>query len=303
MLSQLNELPTLKAGDTVEIIAPAARCSRELLTSIKDLVSSWQLNCIIDEHIFGDDLLCANQDAMRFQMLKDALLNPASHAVICARGGYGSMRLIPALSQVTPPPAPKLFIGMSDITALHLFLMQKWHWPVVHGALATDKFSPESIAAVKALLFAEEKQHIFHGVPLNAAAEENRLLQSSLTGGNLCLAQTSIGTDWQIQARGRLILLEEIGERGYRVDRMLQHLHQAGVLQEAAGIVFGDFFGGEEPDGSTIISPVLTQFAQSLSIPVVKIKGVGHGYVNFPLPLGRPATLKLGQQIELVCSR
>src|SRR5690348_3082 len=116
----MQSLPILKPGDSVEVIAPAARCSDQQLTALKELLASWQLNCTVDQHIFGDDLLCANTDEIRFQCLKNALLNPDTKAVICARGGYGSMKLIPALSKLTPPPSPKLFLGMSDITALHL---------------------------------------------------------------------------------------------------------------------------------------------------------------------------------------
>lgn len=297
-------LPTLNPGDSVEIIAPASRCTDQQLQAMKHLLESWQLHCLVSETIFGEDLLCANTDAARFTHLKNALLNTDTKAVICARGGYGGMRLLPALSKVEAPRNAKLFVGMSDATALLLFLQQRWQWPVIHGACAPDRFSSASIAALKALLFGEVGEAVFTGLmPLNAHAKQPHVIEANVTGGNLTLIQASLGTFWQMDGRGRIILLEEIGERGYRVDRMLEHLRQAGLFKEVAAILIGDFLKDEEPDGSSLSESVLNRFAEQCSFPVVRVKGIGHGETNFPIPLGRPATLQLGRDITLSCSR
>lgn len=294
-------LSLLKPGDSVEIIAPASRCTDTHLNDIRELLESWQLKCLVADDIFGDDLLCANSDEIRFHSLKNALQNPATKAVICARGGYGCMRLIPQLAQLAKPDSNKLFIGMSDITALNLFFEQHWQWATLHGALSRDKFSPESIAAVKSLIFGEKEQMQFMGLPLNKAARENRMIKSTVTGGNLCLVQAGIGTLWQMDARDKIIFLEEIGERGYRVDRMLEHLRQSGIFKHAAAIVLGDFLEGKEPDGTSLVDPVLQRFAESCEIPVVRVEGIGHGRVNLPLPLGTGAELRVGDEVNLVC--
>ena len=299
----MQRLPVLKPGDSVEIIAPASRCTDEVLSDLKDLMGSWQLNCIIDQAIFGNDLLCANTDEIRFNLLRKALLNSATKAVICARGGYGSMRLLPQLSQITPVNPPKLFVGMSDITAIHLFLEQQWQWPTIHGALARDKFSPESILSLKSILFGDVEQISLSGLPLNELAASDKVIEARLTGGNLTLVQTSIGTIWQLDGQNKIIFLEEVGERGYRVDRMLEHLSQASVFKEAAAILFGDFLTGNEPNGSSLVKPVLERFAQNSPIPVAQIEGIGHGYTNFPLLLGAVAKLQLGERVELTCFR
>jgi muramoyltetrapeptide carboxypeptidase len=299
----MQKLPILKPGDSVEIIAPASRCSDKQLTALKELLASWQLNCMVDENIFGNDLLCANTDAIRFKFLKDALQRAETKAIICARGGYGSMRLIPELIKIAPPASPKLFVGMSDITALNLYLERQWRWPTLHAAPALDKFSAESVAAVKSILFGEVKQLVLQGLPLNKAAEKDRTIEATITGGNLCLVQTSIGTVWQIDGRNKIIFLEDVAERGYRIDRMLEHLRQVNVFKQATAILFGDFTEGNEPNGSSLVKPVLERFAQSCEIPVVQIEGVGHGPTNFPLPLGTKAKLQLGSQIKLVLFR
>lgn len=297
------KLPILKAGDQIEIIAPASRCSDAFLIELKNLLSSWQLHCVVNEPIFGQDLLCANSDHMRFKSLKNALQNPETKAIICARGGYGSMRLLPELANIAQPSFTKLFIGMSDITALNLFLQQQWKWPVIHGALAPDKFSPESTAALKSLIFGEGTQIAFSGKALNPAAKKNTTIESTLIGGNLSLLQTSIGTIWQMNGQEKIIFIEEVGERGYRIDRMLEHLRQSGLFKDIAAIVLGDFTEGKEPNGSSLVNPVLERFADSCDIPVIKVQGIGHDHINYPLPLGTKVQLSLGNDVTLTCFR
>lgn len=298
----MHKLPILKPGDTVEIIAPASRCSNQHVMELKALLTTWQLNCIVSETIFGDDLLCANSDDNRFLYLKNALENPEIKGIICARGGYGSMRLLPEFKKIVPPISPKLFVGMSDITALNLCFLQQWHWPVIHGALAKDKLSPESIASLKSIFLGEVQQVEFFASPLNSLAQENRVIEAMLTGGNLSLIQASIGTHWQLNGDNKIIFLEEVGERAYRIDRMLEHLQQAGIFKKAAAILLGDFLGGNEPSGITLVQPVLERFAQASKIPVIQVAGIGHGYCNFPIPLGTPAQLKLGFHPHLLCA-
>lgn len=300
----MKKLPSLSAGDSVEVIAPAARCSDKQLTQLKALLESWGLKCLVSDTIFGQDLLCANTDQSRLAHLKKSLFRPETKAVICARGGYGSMRLIPELANMMPPATPKLFIGMSDITALHLFLQQQWAWPTLHGSLTVDKLSTESIDAMKAFLFSESKDCTFAQLkPLNPLAAQEKRIESTLIGGNLTLVQASIGTDWQLQARGKIVLLEEIGERGYRVDRMLEHLRQACLFKDVEAIIFADFLECEEPDGGSLIRPLLERFAKQCAFPVMTMEGVGHGRVNFPVPFGTRASLKLGRETRLIIEK
>lgn len=317
----MKTLLTLQPGDCVELIAPASRCSDQLLSDIKTRLESWQLRCIVEPDIFGNDFLFAHSDDMRFQALERAFKRKETKAIICARGGYGSMRLIPKLYDNSCREAierlpPKLFVGMSDITALSLFLEKHWQWPTLHGALALDKFSDDSILALKNVMFEGTKNLQYSGVAMNAAARgevgskigglkgattETDVIETSITGGNLCLVQTSIGTIWQMDPRNKIVFLEEVSERGYRVDRMLEHMRQANLFKDAAAIVFGDFVGGNEADGSSTVMPVLQRFADSMSIPVVQIVGLGHGNTSMPLPLGTKVRLQLGENVVLGC--
>jgi muramoyltetrapeptide carboxypeptidase len=242
---------------------------------------------------------------MRFEHLKNALQNPDTKAIICARGGYGSMRLIPKLTEINPPDSVKIFVGMSDTTCLHLDLQQQWGWPTIHGAASPDKFSKESIASLKSIFFGEVMEVKFPKLtPLNKYAREKKgVLKSSVTGGNLTIIQAGIGTSWQMDGRDKIVLLEEIGERAYRVDRMLVHLQQANIFSKVVAILVGDFLDGNEPNGSSLIEPVLQRFADSIDIPVLRIEGVGHGTVNFPIPCGTEAHLQMGDIFQLTCLR
>ncbi len=301
----MSRLPTLKPGDSVEIIAPASRCSDNQLIQLKELLTSWGLSCIVADDIFktSDLPFLANTDEYRFNALKKAIERPETKAIICARGGYGSMRLTPRFNEIIPPATPKLLIGMSDITALLLYFQQEWKWPAMHGTLNTDKCSPESIAAIKDIVFGTKDHITFQGKPLNAAARQNTSFASSITGGNVCLVQASIGTLWQMQGKDRIIFLEEVGERGYRLDRMLEQCQQANLFKDATAIVFGDFLECNEPDGSSLMQNVLTHFAKQCAIPVIHIQGIGHGFVNFPLLFGTSAALQCGTDITLMCHR
>lgn len=297
----MNHFPKLKPGDVIDLIAPASRCSDERLQAIVTVIESWGLRCRIPNPLFGNDILCANTDDIRFEQLKFALFNAESKAILCVRGGYGSQRLIPKLETLQPPNHSKLFIGMSDITALHLFFQQQWGWSGLHAGIAPDYFSKESLAALYSILFQEKKSMVFSGKALNGAATENKIIYSSFSGGNLSLLQASMGTSWALRSKNKIILIEEINERAYRVDRMLNHLVQANGLAGADAIVFADFLGGDEPDGSNLIHEILMRFANECPIPVIQIQGVGHGATNFPMPLGTASELQLGERIELRC--
>ena len=293
----------LKPGDTVDLVAPASRFDQGRLERLSKLLADWGLKLNIPADIFGDDILCANSDAKRFELLKDALYNSASKAIICGRGGYGSMRLIPLLATLKPPTTVKLFIGMSDITALHIFFQQQWGWATLHAAPIPGVFADSSIELVRQIVLGEKTKVVFDQLtPLNKAAQYSQTIDSVVVGGNLTLIETGLGTLWQLNPDNKILFLEETGERAYKVDRKLEHLRQAGLLNKVKAIIFGDFTKGEEPNGTSLIEPVLRRFAESLTVPVLQQAGIGHDPHNDPLPLNAPASLDLGAKAKLAIS-
>jgi muramoyltetrapeptide carboxypeptidase len=236
----------------------------------------------------GEDLLCANTDALRFKHLKDAL-NSDADEIMAIIGGYGLTRLMPDIMSIPKPDKVKIMYGFSDITALHIFLNQVWDWPTVHGPSgvglinsAADKVSNErTLRILDEGLGAYELPVL---IPLNSLAKDISSLSGKVVGGNLCLVQTSLGTPWQLKTADKILFLEDVSERGYRIDRMLAHLQQAGLFQGVKAVLLGDFVKGEEPNGQDLVWDVLHRFAKAAAVPVFQLPGCGHGVQNYPIP-------------------
>ena len=137
-------------------------------------------------------------------------------------------------------------------------------------------------------------------MPLNAIAQNSIELEGIITGGNLSVIQTSLATNWQINANNKILFLEEINERGYRIDRMLQHLSQANIFQKVKAVLFGDFIGGTEPAGNSLIEPVLKRFAEVNNFPIFRCENIGHGKINRALPFGTSGEIKMEPEIKLM---
>ena len=296
--------PLLAPGDVVDVIAPGFRCTDEQLANGIAFLRRAGLVPRVPPDLFGDDLLCANSDAIRFRQLRAALFSRDSRAVWCVRGGYGAIRIIQRLQALKAPRRPKLLIGYSDATTVHQLLNLFWGWPTLHGPLldrlgGTDIREDER-AELHAVLFGSAAQTVFANlVPLNAAARRRQLINSRLTGGNLTVLQSTLATSLQRRPSG-MLFLEDIGERGYRIDRMLEQLRQAGVLRNLKAIVLGTFLGGAEADRSNLGPAVLERFAQSLSIPVLAGIDAGHGPYQRPVFLHTRAQLRCGPDAQLV---
>lgn len=290
----------LKKGDLVDLIAPGFACREEELRAAVQFLESWGLRVRVPKNIFSSRGLCSHRDDVRWSHLQKALLATDSQAVWCLRGGYGSIRLIPNLTQLKAPKSrrAKLFIGLSDITSLHVFLNQSWRWPTIHGPLldrlGMGKAKPKYVRELKRLVFGETPTIEFSNLKaLNDFAKKNKIIRAPVSGGNLITLQSSLKTKAEWDARGKILFFEDIGERGYRVDRVLEQFYQMGVFASASAVIFGDFTGGNESDGRNHIAMVLREFAKKISIPALTGLPSGHGLIQRPLPLATPSELFL----------
>lgn len=279
----LNDTHFLKCLQDLKIrvVAPASGCDHRLFKTLSEL------NQLIPIHI-PPGLLSkstpfhANSDNARLSDLIDALEDPNHNILWTLRGGYGSSRLIEGLSKIKKPKKEKIFIGFSDITALHLFLSQQWNWNTIHAYGITGLLNPELdpdnfIRLADILTQRVSHTQIDHLHPLNDLAKKTPIT-GELTGGNSTLIQTSIGTTWQLEAKERIVFLEDVNEKAYKVDRVLNHFRQTHLLHKAKAIVFGDFY-----DKDTDTNVALERFANETSIPMYKTNQFGHGKLNHPL--------------------
>lgn len=266
----------------ISLVAPSRSLSQEQLQATKGFLEGKGFEVFAPPEMLKPDLYLANNDSQRYYFLKNALEDPKTDIVWALAGGYGATRILHLFKKVKKPKTKKLFVGFSDATAIHLFLNQVWDWPSIHGPgavqLINNKISPESIETILEQIKnpLASLQHL-NLTPFNALAQKNKTLEGIVVGGNLTLLQCSLGTFWQVQGKKKIVLIEEVKERGYRVDRMLTHLYHAGVFHKTKAVVFGDFVDGEEADGKCFVSTVLERFSKDIQVPVFRISKVGHG--------------------------
>jgi muramoyltetrapeptide carboxypeptidase len=303
----LASLPHLEEGSIVDIVAPASACERSELKGAIQFVKSLGLKARVSPKIFhGQTRILAATDEERFGQLKAALLAKDSAAIWCIRGGYGSIRLLPELAKLKRPSRPKLFLGYSDITTLHIFLNQVWKWPTIHspmvGRFGRGDATAKELKDVKSILFGPFENFKHELTPLNKAAKQSGVIRSSVIGGNLITLQSSLGTPWSFRPDGKILLFEDLGEKPHRLDRVFVQAEQAGWFKKAKAVVLGDFLYPVAVDRRMIWNDVIPRFAEGLKIPVFKDLPSGHGKVNRPIPFLTQATLKTGSSSKLEIS-
>ncbi len=246
----------------------------------------------------------AGTDAQRLTDLYEMFANSTIKGVWCARGGYGAARLLGQIDFRLLRQNPKVFVGYSDITALHCAIQQKSGFVTFHGPVGSSNFTAYTIAQLQASLFQAQSEHT---VPIAPAQLEEGISDTAylpytispgratgvLTGGNLSLLSALAGTEYLPDLKGKLLFIEDIGEKPYRLDRMLTTLRQAWPLEQAAGIALGVFAGCEASSGSLSLSlrETLTARLGDLGIPV--LYGCSFGHINHmaTLPMGIPTQL------------
>lgn len=280
----------LKAGDLVDIIAPASRCPVQELEAGEAVLRSWGLRVRRSSKLFGESLLHSNSDKERWHQLKAALMAKDSAAIWCVRGGYGSLKLLPLLAKMKVPSRPKVFLGLSDLTSLNIFFNQHWKWPVLHAPILSrvgrGDLPPSSLQELREVLFGETQRVDYQLSALNPVAEKIKIIEGPVVGGNWTTLMSGIATPYQLRPKGSILFLEDVGERGYRLDRYWEQLHQMDFLNQLSAIVLGDFTEGDEPNGTNLIWDVLKMRAQSFKKPVYYGLPVGHGRIQRVLPLG-----------------
>jgi len=274
--------PAVHPRDRVAVIAPASAFDRASFEAGVALIGA-RYRVEYGPGIFERHRYLAGDDARRLSELDSALADPDIRAVFCARGGYGATRLLARLAAAGPPGPPKLLVGFSDITALHLWLQS--HGRIsVHGPVLTQlgRLPPGTRERLFTLLEATSPAPALSGTLTCVGG----VAEGPLLGGNLSVVTRVLGTPFMPALDGAILLLEDQGERPYRLDRMWTHLQLAGVFGRVRGIVLGSFTGCEERDASYSSAEVLHELALATGLPCAAGFPIGHGDVNEPVPLG-----------------
>ena len=275
----------LRKGDKIAIIAPAGRLPVNGLDEAVRVLTSWGLQVILAKHVYDTDNYFAGKDDDRLTDLQQALDDPSIMAVLCGRGGYGVTRILEKIELEAIKKSPKWVIGFSDITALHLKLEQQGI-ASIHGPMGTSFVSGSNQLAINAL-----QGLLFEGVSKIVASEaviKHGSVTAAITGGNLSLIIDSLGTAAEIDTRNKILFIEEIGEKTYKIDRMFQQLLRAGKLDNLAGLCIGHF--SEIDEGNTPFGEswqeVIKNITEPCSYPFAFGFSIGHEPENMPLVMG-----------------
>jgi muramoyltetrapeptide carboxypeptidase len=280
----------LRAGDTVAIVAPSGPPPPELVESSVAVLQDWGLRVRVGKHVLDrhpDLPYLAGLDAHRAADLQDAWCDPDVAAVICARGGYGTMRMVDLLDwDAMAEAGPCVFTGSSDITTLHAAIGERLDVVTVFSPItAGTSFDQTAQKYLRTTLFEPESMLELTGPTV--ATMNHGSATGVLVGGNLSLLSSCVGMAGPAPD-GSIVLLEDVNEEPYQLDRMLTQLLRAGWFTGVAGIALGSWSGCGEPSD---VYAVMADLLGGLGIPTVWELGFGHVPAQLTIPLGVEATL------------
>ncbi len=292
MTRKLIKPAGLKAGDTVAVVAPAAAIEREHLERGVNVLASMGFRVKVSERLLARSGILAGDDADRARELQWCFADPEVKGIFAARGGYGCGRLLPLLDFHAIARTPKIFVGFSDETFILNAMVDLAGVVSFHGPMVAMDFarglSARSIEHMQRLLSGE-----LNGFELEAReAVHPGVARGEVIGGCLSVLVAMLATPYAPNFDGRILFLEDTGEKAYRIDRMLVQLRQAGALARVAGVVFGAIrpVDGDEPEARLIARFIAEQTAE-LGCPVLYGIEAGHGTENFTIPFGIAAQI------------
>ena len=281
-------IPTgLNFGDKVALIAPCSPVNTEQLQPAADFIE--KLGYIPELY---SSCLCrrgylAGDDVLRADDINRAFADPEIKAVMAIRGGYGGARLANYINYDIIKANPKIFCGFSDVTVLHAMInkfcgLATFHTPMpAIPEMRADKFSCECLANILYGNYPSELRNASECMECLCAG----CAEGILTGGNLTVIVSTIGTPYEIEMKGRILFLEDVGEKAYALDRSLVHLRDSGLLEQCAGIILGTWQDCDAPQNMEL-DWIFRELFEPLGIPVIKNVQCGHSVPSLSIPLG-----------------
>ncbi len=287
----------LNEGDTIAIVAPAGVVDKEDIDRTKIIFESWGLQVKYGKNLFEQNHQFAGTDKQRLDDLQNALDDENIKAIMCARGGYGTIRIVDKLDWSNFLIKPKWVLGFSDITILHAKIhnlgVESIHCPMPINLSKLPENDP---------ILGQLKEVLFQGTLMFAniyhQLNRNGFGRARLIGGNLSILHSLLGTSMDIDYRDKFLFIEDVGEQLYRVDRMLYSLKLAGKFDGLEGLLVGSFTemeDGKRPFGKSL-SQIIYEITEDYSFPVAFGLPVGHQKNNHPLILGSEIKLEINRQ-------
>ena len=277
----------LEPGDTIGVIAPAGPVAQEEIQPTIDLLNKRGFHTHEASNLFQRNGYLAGHDEERLDDLHSMFSNNSINAIFCARGGYGSIRILDKIDYDVIVNNPKIIVGYSDITALLFAIFKKTGLVTFHGPVLRDLIQDDGDNLGDFLDLASSRTprivDLSGGMVLNRGKARGMVI-----GGNLSIISSLIGTAFMPMMKGAILFIEDKGEPLYRIDRMLSHLRLSGVIDDLSGLIAGRFVDcGNISD----INELLRDFTSRIDIPVINGLLVGHDVENKTIPIGIHAEL------------
>lgn len=293
--------PALRPGDTVGIVAPARKVSREEMAPAIDMIGEWGYRVAEGEHLYGSCNQYSGSDEARAADFQRMLDDPSVKAVFCARGGYGSVRIIDRLDFSRFMAEPKWIVGYSDITVFHSHVNRHCGVQTLHAAMPinfpADRKMNSSLQSLKDILEGGSPEYHLHTHPFNRPGKAEGIL----CGGNLSMLYSLSGTSTDIDTDGKVLFIEDLDEYLYHVDRMMMNLKRSGRLEGLAGLIVGGMNkmnDNEIPFGKPAYE-IVAETVSSFLFPVIFGFRSGHTPENMALIMGAGVTMEAAESCML----
>lgn len=290
---------SLQKGDRIRIVAPARKISREELQPALDQIAAWGYEAFFTENLFAEENQFAGSDAIRTTDFQAALNDPDCRAILCARGGYGSVRLIDQLNFEAFKESPKWLVGYSDITVFHSAL-HNLGYASLHASMPIN-FTGNSEAALLSMQKALTGESYAISAPAHAFNNEGKV-KAAVCGGNLSMLYSLLGSKESVDTSGKILFLEDLDEYLYHIDRMLFNLRRNGYLENLAGIIVGgmsDMNDNSIPFGESA-EEILHRHFKDLEIPIAFGVPAGHLSDNQAFIFGLDVELSVASQETII---
>jgi muramoyltetrapeptide carboxypeptidase len=304
---RLRKPAALRRGDVIGVVAPASPVERELLERGMREIEGIGYRVAVNEWVLARRSFFAGPHAQRAEAFLAYLEDPSIRAIYCSRGGYGSNYVVEHLSARTvlnrlKRLPPKIVMGYSDITTLLLFLHQALGWTTFQGPMVTRELAGGEVFYNRALM-EQVLGSDTAGIAIESAAWSLRsgVAEGRLLGGCIPMLTATLGTPQEVDTRGALLLLEDIDEKPFRIDRMLFQLRRAGKFREVRGVIFGEMPGcGGGMTSEEGLREIILDALAELKVPIVFGLPFGHSRQGcLTLPLGVRARLSAGEKVTL----
>lgn len=283
----------LKPGDTLGLLAPASMTDHQNVDKAIEKLKKMGFNVKVGKSPYERYGYLSGEDKVRADDINSMFKDKEIDGIICTRGGYGTPRILPLLDYDAIRDNPKVFIGFSDITALHIAFNQKSELVTYHGPMAVSnlikgvsEFTMESLLDSVSRTASERVINNPEGTKVETVCQGTS--EGIITGGNLSLLTNSIGTPYEIDTKGKILFIEEISEDVYKIDRALNQLKLAGKFEDAIGIILGDFNDCDKSkhDESLSLMEVINHHIKNANKPTIFNLKSGHCEPMITLPLG-----------------